>query len=100
MDYIDGPPIDVYCDANGLSIEGRLALFLQVCSAVEYAHQHLVVHRDIKSSNILIGRDGVPKLVDFGIAKLVDADPRERAPTVTTMRPLSFESAEPGADPR
>lgn len=72
MEYIDGAPIDHYCDSRRLSIDERLDLFRQICSAVHYAHQNLIVHRDIKSTNILVTRDGTPKLLDFGIAKLLD----------------------------
>jgi serine/threonine protein kinase len=68
MEYIEGLPIDVYCDTRALSIDDRLKLFQTVCSAVQYAHQHLVVHRDIKTANILVTEDGIPKLLDFGIA--------------------------------
>ena len=73
MEYIDGLPIDDYCDGRRLSINERLALFRTICSAVHYAHQNLVVHRDIKPTNILVTEDGTPKLLDFGIAKLLDA---------------------------
>jgi serine/threonine protein kinase/Tfp pilus assembly protein PilF len=72
MEYVDGEPIDIYCDSRCLSIEQRLKLFQIVCSAVHRAHQNLVVHRDLKPSNILVARDGTPKLLDFGIAKLLD----------------------------
>ncbi|HVF17462.1 MAG TPA: serine/threonine-protein kinase, partial [Steroidobacteraceae bacterium] len=72
MEYIDGKPIDKYCDDERLSIRDRLKLFRQVCSAVHYAHQNLIVHRDLKPSNILVTSDGTPKLLDFGIAKLLD----------------------------
>ncbi len=71
MEYVDGVPITQYSDQQGLSIHARLRLFNQVCRAVQYAHQNLVVHRDLKPSNILVPADGTPKLLDFGIAKLL-----------------------------
>ncbi|HUF10512.1 MAG TPA: serine/threonine-protein kinase [Rhodothermales bacterium] len=74
MDFIDGIPIDTYCDENALSIDERLRLFLTVCEAVSYAHHQLIVHRDLKPSNILVTGDGAVKLLDFGIAKLLQTE--------------------------
>ena len=72
MEYIDGVAIDVFCDSNRLDVTARLKLFQMVCGAVHYAHQNLIVHRDLKPSNILVTSAGIPKLLDFGIAKLLD----------------------------
>ena len=80
MEYIDGEPIDAYCDRRRLAPEERIALVRTVCAAVQYAHQNLIVHRDLKPNNILITPQGVPKLLDFGIAKLLDT--RQSAQTL------------------
>src|SRR5690606_25372530 len=71
MERVDGDPLPMYCDRLALTVDERLHLFLDVCSAVRYAHAHLIVHRDIKPENILVTRDGRPKLLDFGVAKLL-----------------------------
>ena len=95
MEYIDGQSIDDYADARRLPVRDRLALFLQVCDAVEYAHQRLIIHRDIKPGNILVTAEGVPKLLDFGIAKALD--PGDDAPTgtITGARIMTPEYASP-----
>jgi serine/threonine-protein kinase len=71
LEYVDGQPIDVYCNAHTLSVRRRLELFLMVAGATQYAHRNLIVHRDIKPSNIFVGADGTAKLLDFGLAKLL-----------------------------
>ncbi len=73
MEYIDGIRVDTYCDVHRLDLRQRLEIFQTICSAVHYAHQNLVIHRDIKATNILVAADGTPKLLDFGIAKLIDS---------------------------
>jgi serine/threonine-protein kinase len=97
MEYVDGEPLDLHCQRAELSLARRLALFGQVCQAVHFAHRNLVVHRDLKPSNILVDRDGAPKLLDFGIAKLLDP---ERAgirvePTASSARLMTPHYASP-----
>ena len=84
LEHVDGEPIDRYCDRNALGVEARLRLFLDVAAAVSHAHGHLIVHRDLKPSNLLVATGGEVKLLDFGIAKLLDDDTRAGDGTMHT----------------
>jgi tetratricopeptide (TPR) repeat protein len=91
MEYVDGVPIDAYCRLHRLGIRQRLELFLPVCAAVQAAHQNLVVHRDLKPANILVTADGIPKLLDFGVASLLDQQGGDTAMAILTPRYASPE---------
>lgn len=95
MDYVRGLPVDSFCTERKLSIPQRLRLFQTVCSAVHFAHQNLVVHRDLKPGNILVTAEGVPMLLDFGIAKLLDPGVAPPSTTELGLRPMTLESASP-----
>jgi len=97
MQYVAGQRIDKYCDEHRLTIGERITLFLEACSAVQFAHQHTVIHRDLKPSNILVTPDRTCQLIDFGIAKLLNPEPRFQAPvqTRTLYRILTPEYASP-----
>lgn len=97
MEYIEGEPLPDYCDRRKLGVADRLKLFLQVCAAVQHAHNNLIIHRDLKPGNIIVTEEGgreAPKLLDFGIAKLLDSE-QAGISTVTGLRPMTPEYASP-----
>jgi eukaryotic-like serine/threonine-protein kinase len=97
MEYVEGSPIDEYCDRHKLSVDERLRLFGEVCDAVQFAHEKLVIHRDLKPGNILVMADGTPKLLDFGIAKVLDPEPNTHGwlATQTSLRCMTPAYASP-----
>ena len=101
LEFVEGLPIDEYCKRRALPVEGRLRLLLQVADAVAFAHSRLVIHRDLKPGNILVTKDGNVRLLDFGIAKLMEGNAaKETALTRIGGRALTLDYASPGADPR
>ncbi|HEX8493894.1 MAG TPA: protein kinase [Pyrinomonadaceae bacterium] len=97
MEFVEGQPIHHYCDTQKLSTPERLKLFLKACSAVEFAHNNLIIHRDLKPSNILVSADGTPKLLDFGIAKILNPEIASQTmdPTTAALRLMTPEYASP-----
>ena len=95
MEYVEGATLLEYADRQNLSIEEKLRLFLKICAAVAYAHRNLVIHRDLKPANILVTKDGEPKLLDFGLAKILDENAADQNQTVTACRAFTPAYASP-----
>jgi non-specific serine/threonine protein kinase/serine/threonine-protein kinase len=97
MEYVEGQSIVDYCDAHRIETRARLDLFRKVCAAVQYAHQNLIIHRDIKPANVLVTQDGTPRLLDFGIAKLLNPElsGHTLAPTAPGLQLMTPEYASP-----
>jgi len=96
LEYVDGEPLHTYCSSNKLTVQQKLKIFEQICEAVQFAHQRLIVHRDLKPSNILVKNDGTVKLLDFGIAKILEEDTAGAIPlTQTGFHVMTPEYASP-----
>ncbi|MBS1826255.1 MAG: protein kinase [Acidobacteria bacterium] len=95
MELIEGGPITQYCVDKALNLDERLQLFEDVCGALQYAHQHMILHRDLKASNIWVNREGVVKVLDFGIAQVLDDGDGGVSRTLTGLNPISMSAASP-----
>src|SRR5579863_3068895 len=95
MEFVEGQPVDTFCRERALSVDARCRLFVRICEAVAHAHRNLVVHRDLKPANIFVTPEGTPKLLDFGIAKLLDDGAGDRETTATMARHLTPDYASP-----
>ncbi len=95
MEFVSGKFVDDFCAEQDLNLDERLRLFRQICSAVQYAHQNLIIHRDLKPSNILVTADGTPKLLDFGISKILTPDAEEKVGTATQLGMMTPAYASP-----
>ena len=95
MEFVAGEPVHEFCRKRNLSVRERLALFLKICEAVQFAHRNLIVHRDLKPSNILVTENGTPKLLDFGIAKILSISPTDTTATAPLTQAMTPDYASP-----